>query len=90
MFKFPECIAGWCAKGMPVRMQRMERLDNVQIYERLHRIAREVDAMAERAWSVTGQTALRVVATLIRRVASATFASTLTTPQKPAERVPPP
>ncbi|HEY6965888.1 MAG TPA: hypothetical protein VI229_00340 [Burkholderiales bacterium] len=59
----------------------MERLDNVAIYDRLQAVAKELDAMAARAWSVVGATALRAGAVIIRRIASATFASTITQTQ---------
>ncbi|MFC4294008.1 hypothetical protein ACFO0A_02920 [Novosphingobium tardum] len=49
---------------------RADRLDDLQVYKRLHALIAELEDMAERCWSLAAATSLKVVSQLIRTVAS--------------------
>jgi hypothetical protein len=53
------------------------RIDNLAAYKRLHVVCADLDALAELCWSPTARTAIRVCSTLVRRVASGLYQSSL-------------
>ena len=51
----------------------MQRLSNLDVYNRLLAVEKDLAAMADAAMSPSGATALRAVSAVVRRLASAFF-----------------
>lgn len=47
-----------------------ERLNDLQVYQRLHRLVEEMDGLADQCHSIAAATALRTASKLVRATAS--------------------